>query len=91
MGASLSIEAETKSAGIKLAISRLSDEYLSFVEITTVEVSARKDEVLFLVALGNIRLLFIQELHVKGYFTKERRITYQIHIPNTYYFPPILI
>ena len=52
MGASLSIEAETKSAGIKLAISRLSDEYLSFVEITTVEVSARKDEMLF---LGRLR------------------------------------
>jgi|MDTB01.2.fsa_nt_gb hypothetical protein len=45
MGGTLSVEAESKAAGTKLAISRLSDEYLSFVEVTTVEVRERESEV----------------------------------------------
>ena len=53
MGAKQSIEVENKAAGTKLAISRLSDEYLSFVEATTAEVSERASEVLKTGPLGD--------------------------------------
>ena len=56
MGAKQSIEVENKAAGTKLAISRLSDEYLSFVEATTAEVSERASEVLKTGPLGDFSL-----------------------------------
>lgn len=52
MGTSQSKSADIKSVGIKLAISRLCEEYLAFVESTTVEVRE----------VGTIRALLLDKM-----------------------------